>query len=92
MAAMTPAQTDKVNGNQMPNAASLVLTLDNTAGATDVTVTFTTDATVNGYPVEDVTVTLTAGTSRAFGHFPISVFGATLKFITSAPVACAAYA
>ncbi|MGP3940519.1 hypothetical protein [Streptomyces sp. 6N106] len=92
VAAMDAVQTDAVNGNELPNAATLVLTLDNTAGLADVTATFVTEATVNGYAVEDVTVAIAMGQARAFGHFPVNVFGGVLKFNTSAALDAVAYA
>lgn len=88
---MLAVPSDTVNGNEVLNRPSLVLTLDNTAGAADATATFVTVATVNGYDVEDVAVTIPMGESRVLGHFPANVFGSALAFDTSAAVDVLAY-
>lgn len=92
VAPATPVQTDTVEGNEVPNRASLVLVLDNSAGEEASEVTFVTVATVGGYAVEDVSVTIPAGASRVFGHFPANIFGSTVQFSTSVAVDVVAYA
>lgn len=91
VAAATPDASDVVNGNEIRNAGSLVLTVDNTAGAGAASVTFVTVAEVSGFAVQDVTVTVPMGAVRVFGHFPVNVFSSVLKFDTTAAVDVVAY-
>lgn len=84
------ATTDAVNGNVVTNAASLALDFTN-GTASDVTITFITSATVQGYAVADLEKTITAGASLRFAHFPTAAFGAELAFTTSAAITVGVY-
>lgn len=90
VAEMTPVATDTTNGNVVTNASGLVMTVTNSGGSS-ATLTFITSATVDGYAVEDVTVTLAAAETKVFGHFPSGVFGSSLEFTSSAALDVVAY-
>lgn len=75
--------TDVTNGNVIANTESLHLACDNSAGIEPVTFTFTTVATLGGYAVEDLVVTVAIGEHMRFGHFPQRVFSSDLYFTTS---------
>ncbi|MCT2594219.1 hypothetical protein LHJ74_30665 [Streptomyces sp. N2-109] len=82
--------TDEINGNVVINANTITLELENTTAA-PVAVTFVTSATVQGYAVEDHTVTLEAAEKRTYGHFPTEVFGPDLAFTSDAPITARVY-
>lgn len=86
--AVEPVDTDPVNGNVVANTDSLLIAVDNTSGEAPVTFTFTTVATLGGYAVEDVVVTVAMGAHKVFGRFPSRVFSGDLHFTTdvAAPV------
>jgi hypothetical protein len=75
---------DLVEGNVVSNVEGVQLTVDNSAGASPVTVTFVTTATVAGYGVEDVTATVPTGGRYTFGRFDRSLFGDSVEFTCSA--------
>lgn len=77
-------------GNSVANNEHLHIVLDNSAGASDVSVVFVTTATLGGYDVEDLTATVPAGKVVCFGHFPRNVFGDVVQFTadTSIPAVC----
>lgn len=84
------ATTDAVNGNVVTNPASLLLELENTTAAA-VDVTFVTSATLHGYEVADLTVTLAPAEARVFGHFPADVFGNDLAFTSTDAISVHVY-
>lgn len=85
----SPASTS-LTGNSVANSDQLHIVLDNSDGASDVSVVFVTTATVGGYDVEDLTATVAAGKVACFGHFPRNVFGDAVQFTadTAIPVTC----
>lgn len=80
-----PAATaaDLVEGNVIVNVEGLQVVVDN-AGASAVTVTFKTTATVEGQAVADVTATVPATSKRSFGRFSRTLFGDQVEFTCSA--------
>lgn len=90
VAASDGSAADLVNGNTVPNLAALHLLITN-AGEASLTVTFETSASVEGYAVADVTATVPAGASRAFGKFSRALFGDAVDFTCSAAATVVAY-
>jgi hypothetical protein len=80
---------DVAAGNVIANSESVKLTVDNSAGGSPLTVTLKTSATVEGYAVADVTVTVPANSKREFGRFSRALFGSDVEFSCSA--ACTLY-
>lgn len=80
----TPVAADLANGNSVANVSGIQVTVDNSAGASDITVTFVTSATVEGYAVADVTATVPANKKRVFGRFSRTLYGDTVEFTCSA--------
>lgn len=82
---------DTTEGNVVSNTEGLQLTVDNTTGASPVTVTFLTTATVEGYAVADITATVTNGASKRFGRFSRDLFGSDVEFTVSGACTVSAY-
>lgn len=82
--------TDPENGNVVTNPTGLVLELENDS-EDDVSVTFVTSVTVQGFAVEDLTVELAPGDRRVYGHFSPDVFGTDLGFTSTGPVIVRVY-
>ncbi|MET9816863.1 hypothetical protein [Streptomyces sp. NPDC006355] len=85
------APADLVNGNVIANSEGLKLFVVN-EGASAVTVTFKTSATVEGQAVSDLTASVPAGGSRVFGRFSRVLFGDQVEFTCSAAADVVAYA
>ena len=81
---------DTVEGNVVPNVEGLHLTVEN-EGASPLTVTFLTTATVEGYAVADITATVPNGASKRFGRFSRELFGADVEFTVSGACLVSAY-
>lgn len=75
---------DLVEGNVVSNLAGLQVEVDNTTGASAVTVTFKTSATVEGQAVADITATVPVAGTRTFGRFSRTLFGDSVEFLCSA--------
>ncbi len=61
------------NGDSWANTGSEALLVENASGAA-VTLTFTTTATVDGLPVQDLQVVVPNGETHLLGPFPPSVY------------------
>lgn len=70
---------DVANGNTVSNDGHVFLLAANTGGA-PYTLDFTVKQTVDGITPDFVAVSITNGTSKIFGPFPVSIYGDDLDF------------
>jgi hypothetical protein len=80
----TGTAADTVDGNTVPNVEGLRLEVDNYEGASPVTVTLVTSATVAGYSVQDIITQVPTGSRYVFGRFDRALFGDSVEFTCSA--------
>lgn len=71
---VTPSYSSaNVDGNSFANDGDVFLHVKNGSGS-DITLTVQTPAKVNGVDIEEVTVTVSAGSEEMVGPFPTTTF------------------
>ncbi|MCY9786847.1 hypothetical protein KIK06_23470 [Nocardiopsis sp. EMB25] len=84
---------DPVEGHSVPNVGRVIVEVANVGTTTDHTVTFVTQATVDGFDVADRTKLIPFGETHYFADFPASAYGRELHIdVDNAELELRAYA